>query len=131
MHMTHDLKTNGARKRRDRPFPWRCMNCLKQEVYPETITYAAEIKHDGRLHHFEVPELRIPKCKACGNLTFSVSVDDQIIAALRTHLKLLTPKQIKAGRKALGLASKELAQRLGVAAATVSRWEKGHLIQSR
>ncbi|HBI44636.1 MAG TPA: hypothetical protein DDY78_17565 [Planctomycetales bacterium] len=129
--MTHDTTANQSRKRRDRPFPWLCANCLKDEVYPVTMPYAVETKHDGRLYHIEVPELRIPKCKACGELIFSNSVDDQIMEALRSHVRILTPEQIKAGRKALGLKSKDLAKRLGVAAATVSRWEKGMMIQSR
>ena len=129
--MTPNTTTNKTRKRRDRPFPWPCVNCLKDEVYPEKTPYAADLKHDGRLHHIEISELTIPKCRACGELVFSNSVDDQIMEALRSHLNLLTPEQIKAGRKALGLKSKELANRLGVADATISRWEKKRLIQSR
>jgi putative zinc finger/helix-turn-helix YgiT family protein len=131
MHMTHDSTANSPRKRRDRPFPWRCFHCLKDEVYPATIPYAAEVKHDGRLHHIEVPKLTTPKCRACGELVFTNDADDQILHALRLHLRLLTPEQIKAGRTALGLKSKELAKRLGVADATVSRWEQKRLIQSR
>jgi putative zinc finger/helix-turn-helix YgiT family protein len=107
------------------------MRCLKEEVYPETIPYTAEVKHDGRLHRVEVPALTIPKCRACGALTFTNSADDQVLQALRALLRLLTPQQIRAGRKKLGLKAKELAERLGVAAGTVSRWEKEHLIQSR
>lgn len=129
--MTHDTTTRKSRKRRDRPFPWPCGNCLKGEVYPETMPYATEVKHDGQLYHLEIAELRIPKCRACGELVFSNSVDDQIIQALRSHVRLLTPEQIRGGRKSLGLKCKELAERLGVAAATISRWEKGRLIQSR
>jgi putative zinc finger/helix-turn-helix YgiT family protein len=129
--MTHDAIVNQSRKRRDRPFPWRCANCLKDEVYPETIPYAVDVKHDGRLHHIEMPQLTVPKCRACGEVIFSNSVDDQIMQALRSQLHLLTPQQIKAGRKALSLKSKDLAEHLGVAAATVSRWEKAMMIQSR
>jgi putative zinc finger/helix-turn-helix YgiT family protein len=129
--MAHDTTANQSRKRRDRPFPWLCANCLKDEVYPVTMPYAVETKHDGRSYHIEIPELRIPKCRSCGELIFSNSVDDQIIQALRSRVHILTPEQIKAGRKALGLKSKDLAERLGVAAATVSRWEKGMMIQSR
>ena len=49
--MTPDSTTNEARKWRDRPFPWPCVNCLKEEVYPEKMPYTVKIKHDGRLHH--------------------------------------------------------------------------------
>jgi putative zinc finger/helix-turn-helix YgiT family protein len=129
--MTHDTTTSKARKQRDRPFPWPCANCLKDEVYPETMPYTTEVKHDGQSYLIEIPALRIPKCRACGALVFSNSVDDQIIQALRAHVRLLTPEQIRGGREALGLKAKELAERLGVAAETISRWERGGLIQSR
>jgi putative zinc finger/helix-turn-helix YgiT family protein len=129
--MTREKIAEQPRKRRDRPFPWRCAKCLKEEVYPETIPYAPEIKHDGRLYRIEIPQLRVPKCRACGELIFSNSVDDQIMQALRVHLRLLTPEQIRSRRVALGLKKKQLAERLGVAAATISRWESGLLIQTR
>jgi putative zinc finger/helix-turn-helix YgiT family protein len=129
--MELEEKKNEVRKRRNRPYPWLCAICLKDEVYPETMPYTTEVKHDGRKYKLTIPALTIPKCKACGELVFSNSVDDQIMEALRSHVHILTPQQIKAGRKALGLKSKELAERLGVAAATVSRWEKKMVIQSR
>jgi putative zinc finger/helix-turn-helix YgiT family protein len=129
--MTRETKKNTARKPRDRPFPWRCATCLKDEVYPDTIRYSTDAKHDGRVYHIEVPELRIPKCRACGALVFTYTADDQVLDALRAHVRLLTPAQIKNGRLALGLKKKQLAERLGVAAATISRWERGGLIQSR
>lgn len=129
--MTHDTSTSKAQKEHDRPFPWRCGNCLKEEVYPATMPYAIDVKHDSQVYHLEIPELRIPKCRACGELVFSNSVDDQVLQALRAHVRLLTPEQIRGRRKALGLKSKELAERLGVAAETISRWERGGLIQSR
>lgn len=129
--MTHDTITSKPRKQSDRPFPWPCGNCLKDEVYPETMPYAVDVKHDGQLYHLEIPALRIPRCRACGELVFSNSVDDQVLQALRAHLRLLTPEQIRAGREALGLKSKDFSEKLGVAAETISHWEKGDLIQSR
>jgi putative zinc finger/helix-turn-helix YgiT family protein len=95
------------------------------------MPYAIDVKHDGQLYHLEIPELQIPKCRACGELVFSNHVDDQVLQALRAHVRLLTPEQIRGGREALGLKSKELAEKLGVAAETISRWERGGLIQSR
>jgi putative zinc finger/helix-turn-helix YgiT family protein len=129
--MMPDTSTSTPRKKRDRPFPWPCGNCLEEKVYPETMPYAIDVKHDGQLYHLEIPALSIPKCRACGELVFSNSVDDQIIQALRERVGLLTPEQIRRGREALGLKGKELAERLGVAAETISRWERGGMIQSR
>jgi putative zinc finger/helix-turn-helix YgiT family protein len=129
--MKHESPKNEPRRLADKPFPWRCGNCLKDEVSPETMPYATDIKHDGRLYHLEIPAIAIPKCQACGEVVFSNSVDEEVLLALRAHLHLLTPQQIKKGRKTLGLKAKELAERIGVAAETISRWEKGYLIQSR
>jgi putative zinc finger/helix-turn-helix YgiT family protein len=100
-------------------------------VHPEVMLYTTDVMHDGRRFHLEVPRIHIPKCRACGNLVFSHSVDDEVFRALRQQAWLLAPEQIKEARMALGLKSKELAERLGVAAETISRWERGGLIQSR
>ncbi|SRR5579883_412376 len=129
--MMPDTRTNKPRKLRDRPFPWTCGNCLKDEVYLEAIPYTLDIKHDGQLYHLEIPALQLPKCRSCGELVFSNSVDDQILQALRAHLRLLTPDQIRNGKEALGLKSAEFADKLGIAAETFEQWEKGDLIQSR
>jgi putative zinc finger/helix-turn-helix YgiT family protein len=95
------------------------------------MPYTLEVTHDGRSYQVEVPELRAAKCTACGEAIFSNEADEQITAALRSLLRLLTPEQIRAGRKRFALSQNELAQRLGVAEETISRWETGALIQPR
>lgn len=97
----------------------------------KTIRYDAEFRHDGRLHHFTVPELKIPVCEACGEKVFTEQVDDQITDALRSHLHLLFPEEIRAGLERLNLTQKEAAERLGIAEATLSRWLTDTQIQSR
>src|SRR6516164_8032290 len=83
----------------ERPFPWRCRHCGKNEVDIATVSYDAEIRHDGRLYMFTIPHLSIPICRACGEKVFTEKVDDQINVALRSHLRLLAPEEI---RMALG-----------------------------
>lgn len=115
----------------DRPFPWPCPECGKEEVYPATIAYDAEVKHDGRLHAFHISALQVNKCSACGEVLFSNATDDQMSQALREHLALLSPRQIRDSLRALGMKQKELGNRLGVAPETISRWLSGTHIQSR
>ena len=91
----------------------------------------AEIKHDGTLHSVSLPSLNTPRCRSCGEVLFDDRPDEQINNALRSQLRLLTPAQIRRRRKELELSQSELAERLGVAEATISRWETGALIQSR
>lgn len=114
-----------------RLFPWRCAACGKKEVSRTSVPYRCEMKHDGRLYTVEVPDLRIPKCKACGEIVFDNEADDQLAAALREQVGLLDPRQIRANRESSVLSQRELADDLGIAFETVSRWETGAVTQSR
>jgi putative zinc finger/helix-turn-helix YgiT family protein len=64
-------------------------------------------------------------------LVFDNDADAQIAAALRRQLGLLSADQIRANREQLGLSQRELAEHLGVAVETISRWENGVLTQTR
>ena len=115
----------------DKPFPWRCPECGKKEVRPATVHHSSQIKHDGRLYTVEVCRLRVPRCKLCGELVFDNGADEQIAAALREQLGLLSAEQMRTNRDQLGLSQRELAEHLGVAVETISRWENGVLTQTR
>lgn len=116
---------------RDRPFPWRCFECKAKEVFPAPTEYTTTVKHDGRGYTIRIPDLAIPTCRKCGAQTFSVGDDDRIIAALREQLGLLAPQEIQRRRGQFRLSQQALAEQLGVAKETISRWETGALIQSR
>ena len=62
---------------------------------------------------------------------YTTDSDDRINAALREHLALLSPEQIRSNLQSLGMTQKEAAERLGVAPETMSRWLSGAMIQSR
>lgn len=115
---------------RDRPFPWRCVECREKEVYPLVTNYTTTIKHDGRPYTITVPDLAIPTCRKCGEQVFTSAEDEQIRDALRAHIGLLTSQAIRTHRIKLGLGQQELAEPLGIAKETVCRWESG-AIQSR
>jgi putative zinc finger/helix-turn-helix YgiT family protein len=123
------LRDDASRK--GRPFPWRCPECGKKEVRLASVTHTSEIKHEGRLYAVEVPKLRVPRCEACGELVFDNAADEQIAQALREHLGLLSCGQIRQNREQLNLRQRQLAEYLGVAVETISRWETGALTQSR
>lgn len=114
-----------------KPFPWRCPECGKKAVQPATVRHTSQIKHDGRLYSVEIPGLRVPRCSACGELVFDNDADEQIARALRDQLGLLSGEQIRKNREDLGLSQRVLAEHLGVAVETISRWENGALTQTR
>jgi putative zinc finger/helix-turn-helix YgiT family protein len=114
-----------------RPFPWRCRHCGKNQVVMTTVSYDAEVRHDGRLYTFTIPQLEIPACKACGQKVFTEKVDDQINAALRSHLHLLSPDEMRKALERVTMTQKEVTERLGIAEATLSRWLNESQIQSR
>lgn len=113
------------------PFPWRCHNCGKDEVRMATLNYDAKVKYDGRLCEFPVAGLMLPVCGACGERVFTDKVDEQINAALRSHLHLLSPEEIRAALNRLVMTQKAVANCLGIAEATLSRWLNECQIQSR
>ena len=115
----------------DKPFPWRCPECGQKDVRAAHVAYTTEIKHDGRLYTVTIPELSVPRCGACGEFVFDVRADEQIARELRDQLGLLSADQIRTNREQLGLNQRQLAERLGVAVETISRWETGALTQSR
>jgi DNA-binding transcriptional regulator YiaG len=96
-----------------------------------TIEYQAAVKHDGRLYEFSIPELTIPVCDACGERVFTSDVDRQVNEALRSHLRLLSPSQIRGRIKEIGMSQKEVARCIGIAEETLSRWLNESQIQSR
>jgi DNA-binding transcriptional regulator YiaG len=96
-----------------------------------TVIYDAEVRHDGRLYKFTVPRLEIPVCQACGEKVFTEKVDEQVTVALRSHLELLTPQEMRNALLRVKMTQKEAADRLGIAEATLSRWLNETQIQSR
>ena len=119
------------RRTQRKSFPWRCSQCRAKEVYAAVVPYTARVNHDGRIYELEIPALEAARCRACGELVFDDHADEQISAALRSHLGLLTPDQIREALRTLGMQQKALSASLGIAEATLSRWLNGSIIQSR
>lgn len=114
-----------------RPFPWKCGRCRQREIYPIEEEYTTEIVHDGRSYTVTLPSLRRFRCRNCGEVVLDTEATEQISQAFRRQAGLLTPEEIRQNRKKLGLTQEELAERLSVAEATLSRWENGWQIQQR
>jgi putative zinc finger/helix-turn-helix YgiT family protein len=108
-----------------------CPTCCKKTVQSATIEHVAEVKYESRTYSVEIPDLKVGKCSVCGEVYFDLDTDAQIDTVFRRNLRLLTAEQIRAGRKRLGLKQEEIADALGIAKATITRWENRKLIPSR
>jgi putative zinc finger/helix-turn-helix YgiT family protein len=96
-----------------------------------TLPYEIQIDHDGRKYQVRLPDFRVPRCQNCGAISIDAAAGDQIESAFRKQAGLLAPRQIRDYRKKLQLGQQQLADRLGVALETVSRWETGAQVQQR
>jgi len=124
-------KVKKAPLEAERPFPWRCRHCGQTEVRPTRVDYPMEVSYDGRTVSFVARGIDIPVCQRCGEKLITGDVDRQINQAMHEHLRLLTPSEIREGIEKLGLSQKEIAERLGIAEATLSRWLTETVTQSR
>ena len=107
----------------------RCLECgaeMRRTAEPVTEAYRGE--------EFTVDGIDRWVCDACGNDEMQASEAERLSRALareyaRAH-GLLTPDEVKALRKSLGLTQREFERLLGVSSPTVSRWETGAMQQS-
>lgn len=115
----------------ERPFPWKCGACGRLAIVREVFAHSCQCAYDGRMYTVSVPNLAAPRCTHCGETIFDDAANERITQALREVVGVLSPEQIRTNREALGLTKEQLASRLGIAAATISRWESGYEIQQR
>jgi putative zinc finger/helix-turn-helix YgiT family protein len=116
---------------KEKPFPWKCGHCREKAVYRSTMEYRTEIAYDGRTYTVTVPDLEVPRCQKCGTLILDSPANRRIDDTFRQQLGLLQPEEIRRNRERLNLTQRELAARLGIAEATLSRWETGGQFQQR
>lgn len=69
----------------ERPYPRKCVSCGQTTVEKAIIPYDAEVKHNGKMVKFHVPQLDIDCCTNCGEQFFTNETDDQISKGLKNH----------------------------------------------
>src|SRR6266545_1183860 len=113
----------------ERAFSRKCGKCRERAVALANVPYTTQVDHDGRKYVVSLPALTVPRCNNCGTIVLDEEANRQISEAFRQQAGLLTPEQIRQKRVVLGLTQQELADQLGVAVSTLSRWETGAQIQ--
>ena len=109
--------------------PWECPLCGLGTV----SVVDGPVRVDFRDASYVV-SLRHEECSSCGEQFFSPAEVDQLqslaAGAARHERGLLTPDEIRALRRDLGLSQERLERLLGLGPKTVVRWEKGTVFQS-
>ena len=107
----------------------RCANC-------GAPTTRSELR-DERFEYGEAPDavrlaatVRVHRCDACG---FEFTEDDADVArheAVCRHVGVLTPAEVVAVRRRLGMNRREFAELTQFGVASLARWEQGLLLQN-
>lgn len=109
------------------------MKCI--ECGAEMIESKDSITENFRGEEVTVRGVEHYLCPECGEIEFDAdALDDwsaKIDAAYRDAKGLLAPSEIRAIRKSYGLTQEQLEQVLGVGPISVTRWERGKVVQNK
>ncbi len=108
-----------------------CPNCKQGHLHSRHIAEDIPFAVGEETITVHVERVPIRECDVCGE-SFS-GPDTAAIRheAICRHQGLLTPCQIKELRETLGMTQAELARITGIGEATISRWERGRLLQNK
>lgn len=106
----------------------KCGKPFERRVAPARVE---KMKYDGARHEVLVEGMPQWQCDACKITVTDDDSDTVVQDCLRRHIGLLTAEEIREARTALGLTQSQLAELVGCAAESLSRWENGAILQSR
>ena len=108
-----------------------CRCCGIGPIVDDVRTEIIEFSLDGEPTMVEVNGVPIERCVACGEEFSGPMAAEVKHQAICRTLGLLNPEEIRRLREQLGLTQAELSRLSGIGEATISRWERGRLIQNR
>lgn len=109
----------------------RCPQCGQGWLEPQIVTRRYDYEDGDRKVPVVAENLPVRVCTHCQE-TFSGPEAARIHhEAICRALGLLTPDEISSVRKRLGASQEEFAALTGIGVATISRWERGRLLQNK
>lgn len=108
-----------------------CYQCGETFVRRVAPPHRRKLRYEGAAHDVLVTDMPEWHCAPCNLSVTDEEGDEPLQAALRRHVGLLTPQQIKAGIKDLGITQERFAERIRCAPESISRWLNGAVLQSR
>ena len=92
--------------------PPKCYQCGTAFVRRVAPPHHRKLRHEGAAHEVLVTDMPEWHCAACNLSVTDEEGDEPLQAALRRHVGLLTPQQIKAGIKDLGITQEKFAEKI-------------------
>jgi HTH-type transcriptional regulator/antitoxin MqsA len=109
----------------------RCPSCGHQPLVARKVRDEFEYGPDGERVTVVAEGVPVLVCPACGETLYGPEAAAVRHQAICHALGLLSPAEIKALRERLGPDQEGFARLTGIGVATLSRWERGRLLQTR
>ena len=109
----------------------RCPVCGKGQLERRLVTDRFEYAVDDKKTLVEAERVPVEVCNSCNEIFYGPEAARVRHDAACRALGLLTPNEIKGIRESLGMTQEEFAELTGIGQATISRWERGRLLQNR
>jgi putative zinc finger/helix-turn-helix YgiT family protein len=109
----------------------RCPTCGHQPLQPQVIRDEFEYGPDEERIAIVVEAVPVLVCPHCGETLYGPEASRLRCQAICRSQGLLTSEQVKAVRERLDMSQSEFARLTGIGVATLSRWERGRLLQTK
>lgn len=111
----------------------RCPTCNAGWLRDKIVTERFEFEVDGKTKTVLAENVPVSECDnaECGERMSGPKAARLRHEAICRTFGLLTPREIQAIRERLELSQERFAQLTGIGVATISRWERGRLLQNR
>jgi putative zinc finger/helix-turn-helix YgiT family protein len=111
----------------------RCPTCNTGRLRDKLVTERIEFEVDGKTKMVVAENVPVSECDnaACGERLSGPEAARIRHEAICRAFGLLTPREIQAIRDRLELSQERFAELTGIGVATISRWERGRLLQNR
>jgi putative zinc finger/helix-turn-helix YgiT family protein len=109
----------------------KCPECNRGRLRSLTRTEEFDFDLGEETVKVRVENVPVERCDQCGEVISGPAAARLRDEAICRAAGLLTPAEIKAIRESFGWSQQHLADLTGFGIATISRWERGRLMQNR
>jgi putative zinc finger/helix-turn-helix YgiT family protein len=109
----------------------KCSECSQGQLLSYTRTEEFDFDLGDEVVKVRAENVPVERCDKCGEVSSGPAAAKVRHEAICRAAGLLAPSEIKAIREQFGWSQQELADLTGCGVATVSRWERGRLLQNR